>query len=177
MSKKVYTKTGDKGFTSLIGGTRVKKSDLRIEAYGTLDELNSYLGLLRNSIENSEIHEKIRQIQCYLFELGAFLATDSSKITPILSIRALQKHIVGIEQEIDVMEHKLPILNEFVIPGDSFSESISHVSRTVCRRLERRLCVVLGDSDIEKMVLIYFNRLSDFLFVLGRFLVFMNNNK
>ncbi len=177
MSKKVYTKKGDGGHTSLIGGTRVKKNDIRIEAYGTLDELSAFLGLLRNSIGNNEDHAYLYNTQKFFFAIGAFLATDITKTTVNLSKDLLEKHILEMENKIDVMEHKMPDLNDFIVPGSSSSESISHICRTVCRRLERHLCVILENSDTEKLLLSYFNRLSDYLFVFGRFIVFSSKSK
>ena len=170
MSKKVYTKTGDNGYTSLIGGRRVKKNDLRVEAYGTVDELNSFLGLLKSNLKNGEIQEEIHQIQQFLFDIAAFLATDLSEKAPLLSQKLIENQISSLENQIDVMEHQLPKSTNFIVPGSDNAEAICHVCRTVCRRLERRLCDISEDSELEKQVVIFINRMSDFLFVLARFL-------
>jgi len=175
--KKIYTKTGDTGITSLIGGTRVSKNDLRIEAYGTVDELNSFLGLLRTYIEKEDIQEEIIQIQYFLFDIGAFLATDSAKKEPLLSQELVRNQILVLENKIDVMQHQLPDLNKFIVPGGLNGVAMCHVCRTVCRRLERRLCDILKDSESEKLILKYVNRLSDFLFIFGRFISFSNGEE
>lgn len=177
MSKKIYTKTGDAGNTSLIGGTRVKKNDVRVETYGTLDELNAFLGLLKSNLKSEYLRNNILHIQQFLFELGAFIATDLSKKSPLLTQELIILEIKSLESQIDVMEHHLPELTNFIVPGIDNSEAICHVCRTVCRRLERRFCDILDDSELNNSVLIYINRLSDFLFILSRFIAFPDREK
>lgn len=177
MSKKIYTKTGDSGYTSLIGGSRVKKNDLRVEAYGTLDELNAFLGLLKSNLNNVHLQDKIVHIQQFLFEIGAFVATDSIIKEPLISQELITNEIKNLESQIDVMEHHIPELTNFIVPGVDNREALCHVSRTVCRRLERRFCDLLDDSILDKLTLIYMNRLSDYLFILGRFIVSPNREK
>ena len=173
---KVYTKTGDKGDTSLFGGTRVSKGNLRIHAYGTVDELNSYIGLLRDlsSVENS-CRELIR-IQDRLFTLGAILATESESAKKRLPI-ITPSDIAYLENAIDEMESVLEPIKTFVLPGGHPTVSYCHIARCVCRRAER-LTVELADShEIEKLVIQYLNRLSDYLFVLSRFFTKTLNSK
>lgn len=171
MSFKIYTKTGDKGQTSLIGGTRVPKSHIRIESYGTVDELNSYLGLVNDFAADAEITEWLREIQDRLFTLGATLAT-----TPVKEVRMKlpDLHLTDIEwmeQRIDQMNEVLPEMRSFILPGGHQAASACHVARCVCRRAER-LCVQMREQqeDVSDIVLQYLNRLSDFLFVLARYI-------
>ncbi len=164
---KIYTKTGDAGETSLFGGRRVSKSNLRIEAYGTIDELNAYIGLLRDQKVNKERQKEMKGIQDRLFDIGANLATDDKmpgKKVPTI----LPTDVVLLEKSIDDMENQLSPLKNFILPGGHASVSYSHVARTVCRRAER--CVVALDevSHVEENIIQYLNRLSDYLFVLGR---------
>lgn len=166
---KIYTKTGDKGFTSLIGGTRIPKNDLRLDAYGTVDELNSFLGLLRSYLENDSLSSEILAIQNFLFEIGAFLATDMSKQHSTLPGKIVNAKVEFFESRIDAMHLELPVLKNFIIPGGSMAVSTCHVCRTVCRRLERRI-YDLHDIDDFSSVLVYVNRLSDYLFVLARYI-------
>lgn len=164
---KIYTKTGDKGKTSLIGGTRVSKSHLRIESYGTIDELNAYIGLLRDQAVNENRKELLKEIQDRLFTIGANLASEeeqSRKKIPDL----LQTDIELLEKQMDNMDAELPELRFFVLAGGHQSVSFAHLARTVCRRAER-LCVDLAEKEfVAELVLIYLNRLSDYLFVLSR---------
>lgn len=164
---KIYTKTGDKGYTSLIGGVRVPKYHLRIESYGTVDELNSYIGLIR--IQNiAESYRKIlKEIQDRLFTIGSVLASDPEKSKMKLPDLHLQD-IELLESEMDKMEGVLPLLKHFVLPGGSATLSYCHIARCVCRRAER-ICVQLSEeSYVDEKIIIYLNRLSDYLFVLGR---------
>ncbi|MFD3002535.1 cob(I)yrinic acid a,c-diamide adenosyltransferase [Pontibacter toksunensis] len=164
---KIYTKTGDKGTTSLIGGTRVAKSDLRIEAYGTVDELNSYIGLVRDQEVNRERAYILKEIQDRLFTIGALLATDPAKSkmkTPDLH----EEDVTLLEQEIDSMTAGVPPLRAFVLPGGHQSVSFCHVARCVCRRAERITIHLQEHSPVEDLVIIYLNRLSDYLFALCR---------
>lgn len=164
---KIYTKTGDKGTTALIGGTRVAKSDLRIEAYGTVDELNSYIGLVRDQEVNKKRMDILKEIQDRLFTIGALLATDPDKSgmkTPDLH----EEDIVLLEQEIDSMTAEVPPLRAFVLPGGHQSVSFCHVARCVCRRAERLAIRLQQVSEVEELVIKYLNRLSDYLFALCR---------
>lgn len=166
---KVYTKTGDKGKTSLFGGSRVSKGHIRIHAYGTVDELNSYIGLLSDlSPDESRNHELLR-IQDRLFTLGALLATEneaSKKRLPSITL----KDISFLEESIDRMEESLDPIKTFVLPGGHPTVSYCHISRCVCRRAER-ICVELSEiNKVEEFVIQYLNRLSDYLFVFSRHL-------
>jgi cob(I)alamin adenosyltransferase len=174
---KIYTKSGDKGKTSLIGGTRVLKNDKRIEAYGTLDELNSFLGLLRNDIESEDLNLFILNVQRFLFKVGAYLATDFSKVEIILKQEDIKPQILILEKKIDEIEERLPKLSNFIVPGGKNGAAVCHICRTVTRRLERRLLDAEITHPVNMEVLIYVNRLSDFLFVLGRFFAFNNNEE
>lgn len=164
---KIYTKTGDKGLTSLIGGTRVPKSDLRIDSYGTVDELNSYVGLLRDQEVNTPRRELLKEIQDRLFTIGAELAAD-----PVKSKMKLPDlhpaDIILLENEMDRMNAALPELREFVLPGGHQAVSFAHVARCVCRRAERLVVGLQQDSFVPELVPVYLNRLSDYLFVLSR---------
>lgn len=170
MSMKIYTKTGDKGTTSLIGGTKVPKSHLRIEAYGTIDELNSYLGLVRDLLTLEHSRGVISEIQDRLFTIGSSLACDPVK-EPRMRLPDLDPgDITLLEQEIDAMNADLEPMKSFIIPGGHPTVSHIHISRCVCRRAERA-CVglELESLELEPMILQYLNRLSDYLFMLGRY--------
>ncbi|HEX4851857.1 MAG TPA: cob(I)yrinic acid a,c-diamide adenosyltransferase [Puia sp.] len=172
MSTKIYTKTGDKGKTSLIGGTKVSKSDLRIESYGTIDELNSFIGLLGDSIHEESIQLFLREIQDRLFTIGASLASDPEK-APQMKIPDLKPEDVSrLEHEIDQMEAQLEPMKSFILPGGHPTVSTAHIVRCVCRRAERACVALEKDSFVEPLVLIYLNRLSDYLFVLARYLAY-----
>lgn len=164
---KIYTRTGDEGKTSLFGGSKVSKGDLRIEAYGTVDELNSYVGLVRDQQINSGRKEELVEIQDRLFTIGSILATEpgNEKVKiPMLT----SADIEFLEQKIDAMDAELPPMKSFVLPGGHQSVSFCHVCRCVCRRAER-LVVALNEIDpVDKQVYKYLNRLSDYLFVLAR---------
>lgn len=167
---KIYTKTGDKGQTSLVGGQRVSKADSRLEAYGTVDELNAVLGLLIADLENqpadfSTALSTLKQTQNFLFHIGSHLACNDEKIKAGLP-KLQEDWVKAYEQEIDAMTAELPPLKEFILPGGSFAASWSHLGRTIARRAER-CCVALEDT--EPMVVQILNRLSDYLFVLARF--------
>jgi len=170
---KIYTKTGDKGQTSLIGGTRVPKHHLRIESYGTVDELNSYIGLIRDQQVSEHQQDLLKEIQDRLFTIGSALASDPEKSK--MKIPDLhQEDIELLEKEIDTMTADLPELRHFILPGGSNAVSFCHLARCVCRRAER-LCVHLSeDSFVDEKVMVYLNRLSDYLFVLSRKLCFDN---
>jgi len=164
---KIYTKTGDKGYTSLIDGTRVPKYDLRIESYGTVDELNSYIGLISSQDISSRHKGTLTQIQNRLFVIGALLATDpekSSMVTPDLQLADIEL----LENEMDDMNLHLPELKHFILPGGNTTISYCHVARCVCRRAERLVVHLAQENKADEKVIIYLNRLSDYLFVLAR---------
>jgi cob(I)alamin adenosyltransferase len=164
---KIYTKTGDSGETGLFGGRRLPKNDARIEAYGTVDELNSFIGLLRDSLEKETTRARLREIQDRLFTVGSHLACDPEQMPMMPDLKP--EDILILEQEMDEMTANLPELRHFLMPGGHAAVSVAHVCRTVCRRAER--CVVelanLGEP-VEASVLTYLNRLSDYFFVLSR---------
>jgi len=164
---KIYTKTGDKGKTSLFGGTRVSKADDRLEAYGTIDELNSYIGLIRDTQESAERKSLLKEIQDRLFTIGANLATDkASKMAQVPDL--LEEDIELLEKEMDTMDSKLSPMTSFILPGGHVNVSYCHVARCVCRRTER-LTIKLSESvKVEPIIIRYLNRLSDYLFVLSR---------
>lgn len=171
---KIYTKTGDKGTTALFGGTRVPKYNLRIESYGTVDELNSHIGLIRDQEIDNLTKNALSKIQHELFTLGAMLATPSEKETlkngkDRLNIeKTSNESIAFLENEIDRMNAALPQMTHFILPGGHQTVSFCHIARCVCRRAER-LAVALNDEEgINKDILMYLNRLSDYLFVLAR---------
>jgi len=170
MALKIYTKTGDKGTTSLIGGTKVLKSHLRIEAYGTVDELNSYVGLCRDLLTDEQSRRLLQEVQDRLFTIGASLACDPVK-EPKLRIPDLKESdITLLENEIDRMNEVIPAMKHFILPGGSPVLSHLHIARCVCRRAER-CCVRLEaeGEETEAIVLKYLNRLSDYIFVLARY--------
>ncbi|MFC4210527.1 cob(I)yrinic acid a,c-diamide adenosyltransferase [Pedobacter lithocola] len=164
---KIYTKTGDKGQTSLIGGTRVAKSHVRIETYGTVDELNSYIGLIMCQEINPQYQNLLKEIQDRLFTIGSSLAADPEKSS--MKIPDLHdEDIILLEKEMDEMNEALPALKHFVLPGGNTVVSYCHVARCVCRRAERLSVELAASSFVEDKVTIYLNRLSDYLFVLAR---------
>lgn len=164
---KVYTKTGDKGQTALLGGSRVPKSDVRIEAYGTVDELNSYIGLLRDQEVNENRKEILKEIQDRLFTIGSDLATVPGK-DKVKKPDLEERDILLLEKGIDHMEEELPPLTAFILPGGHQSVSFAHIARTVCRRAERTVVKLHEEEYVSDLVIKYLNRLSDYLFVLGR---------
>lgn len=172
---KIYTKTGDKGETSLIGGTRVPKYHERIEAYGTLDELNSFIGNLRDQLTDVHLRKILLRIQENLFTAESELATDFGidikRSLPHLS----EKDVLELEHEIDKMNLHLPELSSFVLPGGHPLVSLCHICRTVCRRGERTIIKLASDMAVDEILIKYINRLSDYLFVLARELAFTNN--
>ena len=164
---KIYTKTGDKGQTSLYGGTRVSKNHERINAYGTIDELNSFIGMVGDTDANEERVVFYRTIQSRLFTIGASLAaeTDRTKdIKPDLN----EEDILALENAIDVMNESLPGMKNFILPGGHQLVSNTHIARTVCRRAERLVIALAENEEVEDIVIKYLNRLSDYLFVLAR---------
>lgn len=171
MALKIYTKTGDLGTTSLIGGTKVPKSHLRIETYGTIDELNSYVGLVSDLITDEASRQILKEIQDRLFTIGSSLACDPDK-EPLMKIPDLKEtDIEMLEKEMDGMNEVLPPMKFFVLPGGHPAVSTTHIARCVCRRAER-LCVNMQEHElfVEPLVIKYINRLSDYLFVLSRYI-------
>jgi cob(I)alamin adenosyltransferase len=171
---KVYTKTGDGGTTALFGGTRVPKHHIRIESYGTVDELNSYIGLIRDQDMNSQYQKVLIEVQDRLFTVGAILATPPDKEVlkngekRLQNLGIVESDIAFLETEIDTMEEALPPMTHFVLPGGHTTVSYCHIARCVCRRAER-LATHLNDIEpTDDLVLKYLNRLSDYLFVLAR---------
>lgn len=164
---KIYTKTGDKGQTSLIGGTRVPKHHIRIEAYGTVDELNSYIGLVRDQQIDLYSKELLIEIQDRLFTIGSSLASDPEKSK--MKIPDLKEEdIILLEKEIDKMNETLPEMRSFVLPGGHTTVSFCHIARCICRRAERNIIHLSETSFVAELVIKYLNRLSDYLFVLSR---------
>ena len=164
---KIYTKTGDKGYTSLIGGTRVAKHHIRIESYGTVDELNSYIWLIADQDITAHDKEILKQIQDRLFTIGSSLASDPEKsrmVIPDLYISDIEL----LENEMDTMNGNLPELRHFILPGGSNAVSFCHIARCVCRRAERITVHLAEESTVDEKVNIYLNRLSDYLFTLAR---------
>ncbi len=176
MAIRIYTKTGDQGLTQLIGGTKVPKSHMRIESYGTVDELNANIGMACDMLEDEHIKGMLREIQDRLFTIGSSLACDPEK-EPALRIPDLKEgDVTLLEKEIDTMEQALPAMKSFILPGGHTTVSFLHVCRCVCRRTER-LCVLMQENDmaVEPLVIKYLNRLSDYLFVLSRFVAMQLN--
>lgn len=172
MSFKIYTKTGDAGQTSLIGGTRVPKNHIRIEAYGTVDELNSWLGVISDAIKTLDKYDELKYIQDKLFVLGSELACDPGKEVKMNLPELKIEDIARLEASIDHMESTLPMLKNFVLPGGHPIASQLHIARCVCRRAER-ICVGMQEMNepIDTLLLQYLNRLSDYLFVLSRYVL------
>ncbi|MCK4562779.1 MAG: cob(I)yrinic acid a,c-diamide adenosyltransferase [Flavobacteriaceae bacterium] len=178
---KIYTKTGDKGETSLFGGTRVKKYNLRIEAYGTIDELNSHIGLIRDQKIDTKTFDTLIKIQNNLFTLGAMLATPPNKEKlksgkDRLQISKINNGIIQfLEDQIDQMNTSLQPMTNFILPGGNTVVSFCHIARCICRRAERITVKLSKNELVNDNVLIYLNRLSDYLFVLARKLTFDNH--
>lgn len=171
MAMKIYTKTGDLGKTSLIGGTKVAKSHIRIDTYGTIDELNSYIGLLGDQITDERSKATLTEVQDRLFTIGSSLACDPEK-EPMMKIPDLKESdILFLEKEIDSMNELLPPMKFFILPGGHSAISTAHVARCVCRRSER-CCVNMMEHElfVDPLVIKYLNRLSDYLFQLSRYL-------
>lgn len=169
LRKKIYTKTGDTGETSLIGGKRVPKYDIRIDAYGTVDELNSHTGLLKDMITEQHTKGILTRIQNSLFTAGALLACENgckAKTLPLLK----PEDISLLETEIDTMNSALPELHSFILPGGNTVVSHCHIARCVCRRAERTVALLSNEDKVDELILKYLNRLSDYLFVLARWI-------
>jgi len=171
MTLKIYTKTGDKGLTSLIGGTRLPKHHIRIEAYGTVDELNSHIGLLRDVIENKEKADLLVSIQDRLFTMGSHLAADPEKNKMQLPV-LIEEDIVALEKAIDEINAIVPEMKSFVLPGGHVHVSYCHIARCVCRRAERAVLRLAENEKVDEIHYKYLNRLSDYLFMLSRWLTF-----
>lgn len=172
---KIYTKTGDDGTSGLIGGTRVSKYDKRLEAYGTVDELNSWIGLLVAKNQDQTTNEVLQKIQHKLFIIASHLATDTSKSDLHTTLPLSDDEINLMETEIDRMQEQLPSLSNFILPGGSSLAAQTHIARTVCRRAERRTIALQTEIKVEKILLIFLNRLSDYLFALSRYFNFLDN--
>ncbi|MFL5748880.1 MAG: cob(I)yrinic acid a,c-diamide adenosyltransferase [Niastella sp.] len=169
MAQKIYTKTGDKGSTSLIGGTKVPKSHLRIEAYGTVDELSSFIGLCRDLLTDEVARKQLAEVQDRLFTMNASLACDPVK-EPKMRIPDLKEEdITLLEKEMDRMNEGIPPMKSFILPGGHPVLSQLHIARCVCRRAERCCVRLTQESEVEPVILKYLNRLSDYLFVLARY--------
>lgn len=172
---KIYTKTGDDGTTMLFGGGRVTKAHLRIESYGTIDELNSFIGLLCSNITHPNSLNTLNLIQNQLFIIGSNLAANPQKKQlkkPDIAYSAIEL----LETEIDQMQTQLPELNNFILPGGHLSASYCHVARCICRRAERIITALAAHEPVEPIIIQYINRLSDYLFVLARFLNYLNKH-
>lgn len=171
---KIYTKTGDQGQTSLYGGKRVQKHDVKIDSYGTLDELNSYMGLVRDLTKGSIQDDLLDQIQHTLFDIGSHLASDLEKKQlkkPILD----ESLIKTLEDNIDLMNEEIPPLKLFILPGGHPTVSHIHIARTLCRKAERRISELAHIEEIHPVIIPYINRLSDYLFVFARYIAKQNN--
>lgn len=173
----IYTGTGDKGTTSLVGGQRVSKAHQRIESYGTVDELNSFIGLLISSLDEQSDKDFLLFIQHKLFTIGSYLATDQEQTELKIESKVTPESIERIEREIDRVDAELPRMKNFVLPGGCRSASLAHVCRTVCRRAERQIYRLAEIVPVEEPVLVFMNRLSDYLFVLARKECIKNNGK
>ncbi|MFA3782969.1 cob(I)yrinic acid a,c-diamide adenosyltransferase [Melioribacteraceae bacterium 4301-Me] len=172
---KIYTKTGDSGLTSLFGGQRVWKSDPRIEAYGTIDELNTFLGLALCELNERELIDVIKSIQHELFIAGSDLATPLEKDSKVNVPRVTAEMSTRLEKLIDEYDSKVPPLNKFILPGGTKAAAVLHIARTICRRAERKVVESSFDFDIGENIKIYLNRLSDLLFVLARYVNKIND--
>jgi cob(I)alamin adenosyltransferase len=170
MAIKIYTKTGDRGTTSLIGGTKVPKNDIRIETYGTVDELNSWIGMVNDQLNDEDFKNELKEIQDLLFTIGSSLATDADKESKMKLPDLTQNDIEFLEKRIDVMTAELPPMKNFILPGGHVAVSSIHITRCICRRAER-LAVNMQQHElfVDEKVIQYLNRLSDYLFTLARF--------
>lgn len=170
MSFKIYTKTGDKGSTSLIGGTKVSKAHIRIESYGTVDELNSFIGFCIDQLSQHNIHHVLREVQDRLFTIGSSLACDPEKETKMKIPDLHEEDITLLENEMDLMDKELLPMKSFILPGGHLAASSLHIARCVCRRAER-ICVHMQNdgAEVPDLIIKYLNRLSDYLFVLSRY--------
>lgn len=166
----IYTKTGDRGTTSLIGGTRVPKHHYRLEAYGTVDELNAQIGMVRAWTSEQNTSEQLTRIQEQLFMIGAYLATDDAISDLRTKLECNESEIEVLEKEMDKMDNELPVLKNFILPGGHPAVAQCHIVRTICRRAERRVNEMATETEVANWVIRYLNRLSDYFFVLSRYL-------
>ena len=169
---KIYTRTGDNGTTSLVGGKRVAKNSARLEAYGTIDEFNSALGLMcahSPIADHTELTTLIHTIQSRLFDIGAYLATDNSENPDLQPTGLSQADIDTLERHIDTITPQLPPLHTFILPGGCVAAGHAHICRTVCRRAERRVLTLAETETVSPIVITYLNRLSDWLFIIARY--------
>ncbi len=173
---KIYTKTGDKGETSLFDGTRVSKSSIRVEAYGNIDELNSYIGLITTMSIPKDLYDILEKVNRLLFAIGTDLATPIEEIDNPKKIKKVKRlgkeHIDYLEQAIDNYSDKLPELRNFILPGGSSESAWLHIARTVCRRAERRVVELAQRENVNHNIIVFLNRLSDFLFIAARYVNF-----
>jgi len=170
MSKKIYTKTGDAGKTSLLGGSRVLKSNTRIGAYGDIDELNSFIGLLADQYQDLHSRAMLKEIQDRLFTIGSALACDPNKDIALKIPDLLEEDVLFLEKEIDRMNEILPPMKSFILPGGHVVVSTAHICRCVCRRAERSIVQLDSEEPLgQSLILKYLNRLSDYLFILARY--------
>ncbi|MEM9889134.1 MAG: cob(I)yrinic acid a,c-diamide adenosyltransferase [Bacteroidota bacterium] len=167
MAFKIYTKTGDQGETGLFGGKRLPKNHIRIEAYGTVDELNSYIGMLRDLMATEQAQRQLKEIQDRLFTIGSNLASDPDKNMQVPDVQA--EDVLFLENAMDEMDKVLAPLRHFVLPGGHPTISFCHIARCVCRRAERMVIALQRESKVENVLIQYLNRLSDYLFILARF--------
>ncbi len=165
---RIYTRTGDKGTTALVGGVRVPKTHARLEAYGTVDELNSHIGVLRTYLTDEADRQLIAYIQNKLFAVGSYLATDQTCTELRMASHIADADILRLEQAIDAIDELLPPLKAFILPGGSRGSAVCHVCRTVCRRAERRILALAEECEMDNNVTSFVNRLSDYLFILAR---------
>ena len=176
MSMKIYTKTGDEGTTSLIGGTKVLKSSPRTEAYGTIDELNSFVGVVFDHCSDAHSKLILKEIQDRLFTIGSELACDPKKITRMQIPDLHESDVELLEKEMDAMDAQLPVLKNFILSGGHPLVSFSHVARSVCRRAERCIVKVQHEEEnVSPLIIKYINRLSDYFFMLARYFGMINN--
>src|SRR5690606_38108964 len=179
LEMKIYTKTGDRGETALYGGTRVSKTSARVESYGTIDELNSFIGFAKTEINNEKVLDQLRKIQFDLFTLGSESATPTDKLTLAngksrLTLMISETEIEELEQWMDEFETELEPLQYFILPGGGKSATSLHICRTVCRRAERSLVFLNETEEVRPELIKYLNRLSDYLFVLARYISKIN---
>lgn len=166
MATKIYTKTGDKGETALFGGKRLPKHHIRIEAYGTIDELNAFIGLLRDCIDEATLSQYLKNIQDKLFSIGSVLACDPEKDFGLKSVD--ESDISDLEKAIDAIDAVVPPLKNFILPGGHTTVSFCHIARCVCRRAERQVVALNTTAAVPEIIIRYLNRLSDYLFILAR---------
>lgn len=172
---KVYTKTGDKGTTALVGGKRVAKASVILEAYGTVDELNSWMGMTRDQANMEKVTEQVIKIQNTLFNIGALLASEPKAREKYQLVNITIEDVSYLENKIDEMETELPPITQFILPGGNTAISSAHLARTTCRRAERRILEIPAEHEVPEFVVPYINRLSDYLFVLARYITLKTN--